>query len=341
VTDTHLRYRRVAVIGAGAWGTTLALVLARRGLPVKLWAYEDAVVEAISRKHENVPFLPGVCLPPNIHATGLVEEAVDDVDVLVFAVPSHAARSVLARLAGHLPKPMPLISATKGIEEQTLALMSEVIQQTLGGGPRQTIAVLSGPSFASEVANGRPAAVVLASADTGTARGLQALLMTTDFRVYTGSDLIGAQLGGALKNVVAIAAGVVDGLGLGHNARAALITRGLAEMIRLGNAMGADPRTFYGLAGMGDLVLTCTGPLSRNHAVGMRLGKGDKLTTIVSDTKTVAEGIHTSRAALGLAARHGVEMPIVQEVCAVLFEAKSPRQAVADLMEREGKAEIA
>jgi glycerol-3-phosphate dehydrogenase (NAD(P)+) len=343
VTDSNPLYRRAAVIGAGAWGTTLALLLAQRGLPVMLWAYEAPVVDAIRRKHENVQFLPGISLPPDLRATSSLEEAIHEADLLIFAVPSHAARSVLTRLAPlltkPLSKPLPIISATKGIEEGTLALMSDVIQQTLPGPRRHTIAVLSGPSFASEVAKGQPTAVVLASQDHEATQRLQALLMTGQFRVYTGTDVIGVQLGAALKNVVAIAAGVVDGLGLGHNARAALITRGLAEMIRLGVAMGADIRTFYGLAGMGDLVLTCTGPLSRNHGVGMRLGKGDQLTTILGDTHTVAEGIHTSRAALGLANRFGVEMPIVQEVCAVLFDGKSPSTAVADLMERAGKAE--
>jgi glycerol-3-phosphate dehydrogenase (NAD(P)+) len=304
-----------------------------------LWAHEAEVVETIRRKRENALFLPGIPLPASLAATGSLEEAVQGADLLVFAVPSHAGRTILERLAGLVADTLPIISATKGIEEQTLRLMSEVMVDTLGPAGRGRVAVLSGPSFASEVATGHPTAVVLASHDPDSSRRLQSLLMTPQFRVYTGSDVIGVQLGGALKNVVAIAAGVVDGLNLGHNARAALITRGLAEMIRLGSAMGADPRTFYGLAGMGDLVLTCTGPLSRNHAVGVRLGAGEPLTNILRGAHTVAEGVHTSRAALGLANRFGIEMPIVREVCAVLFDNKSPRQGVADLMERAAKSE--
>jgi glycerol-3-phosphate dehydrogenase (NAD(P)+) len=339
VTEPHLLYRRAAVIGAGAWGTTLARLLASRGLPVMLWAYEAEVVDTIRRKRENVLFLPGITLPPALTPTGSLEEAIQGADLLVFAVPSHAARSVLKHLTSLMAATLPVISATKGIEEQSLRLMSEVMEETLGAAMGRRVAVLSGPSFASEVAKGQPTAVLLASNDPDSGRRLQGLLMTPQFRVYTGTDVTGVQLGGALKNVVAIAAGVVDGLDLGHNARAALITRGLAEMIRLGTAMGADHRTFYGLAGMGDLVLTCTGASSRNYAVGARLGAGQALADILRDTHTVAEGIRTSRAALGLATRFGVEMPIVREVCAVLFESKSPRQAVTDLMERAAKPE--
>jgi glycerol-3-phosphate dehydrogenase (NAD(P)+) len=339
VTSSQSAYRHVGVIGAGAWGTTLARLLALRGLSVTLWAHEPEVVESIRRRAENIQFLPGVALPPSLRASNSLADVVRDADLLVFAVPSHAARSVLVRLAPLLTKPLPLISATKGIEEESLQLMSQVIAETVGPSRCSMIAVLSGPSFATEVASDRPTAVVLASEDPGGAQRLQSLLMTPQFRVYTGSDPIGVQLGGALKNVMAIAAGVVDGLGLGHNARAALITRGLAEMIRLGSAMGADPRTFYGLAGMGDLVLTCTGALSRNHTVGVRLGQDERLADILKDTQAVAEGVRTSRAAVGLAARFQVEMPIVREVRAVLFDGKSPRQAVSDLMERAAKQE--
>jgi glycerol-3-phosphate dehydrogenase (NAD(P)+) len=330
---------KTAVIGAGAWGTTLARLLAQRGLPVSLWAYEAEVVESIQRKRENVLFLPGVELPPSLTASSSLEDVVRQAGLLLFAVPSHAAQGVLRRLAPLLTTPIPLISATKGIEEETLRLMTEVMEQTLPTAMRPVLMVLSGPSFASEVASGKPTAVVLAARDLPLASRLQSLLMTAQFRIYTGTDLIGVQLAGALKNVVAIAAGVVDGLALGHNARAALITRGLAEMIRLGHAMGADPRTFYGLAGMGDLVLTCTGPLSRNHSVGVRLGKGEKLSDILKETHTVAEGVRTSRAAAGLARRFGIEMPIVEQICAVLFEDKSPGQAVTNLMERAAKPE--
>jgi glycerol-3-phosphate dehydrogenase (NAD(P)+) len=329
----------VAVIGAGAWGTTLARHLAEKGAPVRLWAYERDVVAAIRDKRENTLFLPGIAIPPSVMPTASLAEAVRGAEWLIFVVPSHAARSVLRQLGPVLPVSIPLISATKGIEEETLKLMTEVMQDTLPPACHRSLAVLSGPSFAAEVCRGQPTAVTLAGDDDELVRRLQAWLMTPLFRVYRGSDPLGVQLGGALKNVMALAAGIVDGLGLGHNARAALITRGLAEMIRLGTAVGAHPRTFHGLSGVGDLVLTCTGPLSRNHAVGVRLGKGERLEAVMKDMNAVAEGVRTARAAKGLAARHQVEMPIVQEVCAVLFEGKPCARAVADLMERSAKAE--
>ncbi|MGH7167869.1 MAG: NAD(P)H-dependent glycerol-3-phosphate dehydrogenase [Nitrospiraceae bacterium] len=339
MADAVRTFQRVAVIGAGAWGTTLAHLLADKGLHVRLWAYEREVVEAIHQKHENTLFLPGVRLPTSLSPTSSLGEALQDRELLVFAVPSHAARAVLRQIGPLLSGPIPLVSATKGIEEGTLQLMSQVLRETLPPGMHRSLAFLSGPSFAAEVSRGQPTAVVLAGEDVELVRRLQAMLMTPFFRVYAGTDLIGVQLGGALKNVMAVAAGVVDGLGLGHDARAALITRGLAEMVRLGTAMGADPRTFYGLSGVGDLVLTCTGALSRNHTVGLRLGQGHRLQEVLTETHTVAEGVRTSRAALGLADRFGVEMPIVREVCAVLFEGKSPQQAVTDLMVRAAKDE--
>ena len=339
MADAVRTFQRVAVIGAGAWGTTLARLLADKNLHVRLWAYERDVVEAIRNKHENTLFLPGVGLPPSLSPTISMGEALQDAELLVFAVPSHAARAVLRQIGPLLSGAIPLVSATKGIEEGTLQLMSQVIRETLPPGMHRSLAFLSGPSFAVEVCRGQPTAVVLAGEDVELVRRLQALLMTPFFRVYAGTDLIGVQLGGALKNVMAVAAGVVDGLGLGHDTRAALITRGLAEMVRLGTAMGADPRTFYGLSGVGDLVLTCTGALSRNYTVGLRLGKGHRLQEVLTETHAVAEGVRTSRAALGLADRFGVELPIVREVCAVLFEGKSPQQAVTDLMVRAAKDE--
>ncbi|HJU03930.1 MAG TPA: NAD(P)H-dependent glycerol-3-phosphate dehydrogenase [Nitrospiraceae bacterium] len=329
----------IAVIGAGAWGTALARHLAAKGLPIRLWAYEPDVAGAIERHHENLRFLPGIPLPSSLKATSSLGEAVEQTELIIFAVPSHAARSVLQQLAPFLVDPIPLISATKGIEENTLKLMSEVIHETLASQPHCPLAVLSGPSFAIEVCKGLPTAVVLAGTDQELVRRLQHLMMTQALRVYAGADVMGVQLGGALKNVMAVAAGVVDGLQLGHNARAALITRGLAEMIRLGHAMGAETRTFYGLSGIGDLVLTCTGPLSRNYTVGVRLGQGERLADILKDTAAVAEGVRTSRAAAGLANRYQIEMPIVKEVCCVLFEGKAPRQAVSELMERAAKDE--
>lgn len=330
---------RVAVIGAGAWGTSLARHLATKGLSVRLWAYEPDVVEAIRTKRENTIFLAGVQLPPSLSATGSLQEAVQDIDLLVFAVPSHAARPVLQQLGRLVPHPIPIVSATKGIEEGTLKLMSQVMEEVFPAHLHPSLCVLSGPSFAMEVCRDQPTAIVLAGQETDTVRSLQHVFMTPCFRVYAGTDVTGVQLGGALKNVMALAAGVVDGLDLGHNARAALITRGLAEMIRLGIALGADPKTFYGLSGVGDLVLTCTGPLSRNHTVGVRLGRGERLPDILQGAQAVAEGVRTSGAAAGLARRYKVDMPIVQSVCAVLFEGKSPQQAVSELMERTAKEE--
>lgn len=331
--------RRVAVIGAGAWGTALARHLAGKEISVRLWAYEVEVVQAIQRHHENRLYLPGVPLPATLSATNVLSEALSGADCVIFAVPSHVARSVLKQIGPLLLQPIPLISATKGIEEETLKLMTQVMQEVLPAFMRESLMVLSGPSFAAEVSQGQPSAICLAGPDTGVVKAIQTLLMTSSFRVYADDDLIGVQLGGALKNVMALAAGVVDGLALGHNARAALITRGLAEMIRLGAAMGADQRTFYGLSGVGDLILTCTGPLSRNHSVGVRLGKGERLAGILAGMQAVAEGVRTAKAALGLAIRYGVDMPIVQEVNAVLFADKPCRRAVGDLMEREAKEE--
>lgn len=332
---------QVAVVGAGAWGTALAHHLSEQARSVTLWAFEPEVVAAIERTQENAVFLPGVRLRRSLRVTNSLAEALRDADLIVFAVPSHVARSVLTQMRRVVDTPRPIISATKGIEEESLTLMSDVMAETLLQGRAEWCTVLSGPSFAAEVAHGQPTAVTLAGTDTELVRRLQALVMTPRLRVYASGDVRGVQLGGALKNVIALAAGVVDGLGLGHNTRAALITRGLAEMIRLGLAMGADPRTFYGLSGVGDLVLTCTGPASRNHRVGVRLGQGESLATITAGMQAVAEGIRTARAAHGLAQRHGVEMPIVREVCAVLFESKPCRQAVADLMERGAKEELA
>ncbi len=330
---------RVTVVGAGAWGTALAKHLAEKQLAVSLWAHEPEVVHSIAQQRENALYLPGVRLPATLTATNGLSEALTQTDCVLFAVPSHVARSVLGRIGPWLPESVPFVSATKGIEEITFDLMTQVMQDTLPSHLRDSLMVLSGPSFASEVSQGKPTALCLAGRDHGLVKTIQALFITPSFRVYADDDLIGVQLGGALKNVMALAAGVVDGLELGHNARAALITRGLAEMIRLGVAMGADPRTFYGLSGVGDLILTCTGPLSRNHSVGVRLGRGERLEGILASMQAVAEGVRTAKAALGLAQRCGVDMPIVQEVNAVLFADKSCRRAVGDLMEREAKGE--
>lgn len=331
--------QKVAVIGAGAWGTALANLLATKGMPVKIWAHEREVVEAIRSKRENTVFFPGVKLHANITPTGSLPDAMHQTTLIIFAVPSHAARVVLSQLTALLSSPVALVSATKGIEEDTLSLMSDVMKELLLPIMHRAVLVLSGPSFAQEVSKGLPTAVTLAGQEPALVKRVQGMLMTPTFRIYTSTDMAGVQLGGALKNVIAIAAGVVDGLKLGHDARAALITRGLAEMVRLGTAMGADPRTFYGLSGLGDLILTCTGALSRNYSVGVKLAQGDTLEEVLKDTRTVAEGVRTARAALGLAQKHKVNMPIVQEVCQVLFAGKLSRQSVVELMERAARDE--
>ena len=331
--------QRIAVIGAGAWGTALAKHLAEKGLSTTLWAYEREVLDSIAAKRENQWFLPGVRLPASLRVTNVLAEALEQCDGLLFVVPSHVARLVLQQMGPLLSRPLPIVSATKGVEEDTFELMTQVIADVLPAHLHDGLMVLSGPSFAMEVCQGQPTALCLAGTNAPLVESFQSAFMTPTLRIYADSDVIGVQLGGALKNVMALAAGVVDGLGMGHNTRAAMITRGLAEMVRLGAGMGADPRTFYGLSGVGDLVLTCTGALSRNHQVGVRLGQGEKLEAILGGMQAVAEGVRTSRAAAGLAVRHGVEMPIVREVNAVLFEGKSCRKAVSDLMERVAKPE--
>ena len=328
-----------SVIGAGAWGTTLARHLVNQGLTVKLWAYEKEVVGSINLKGENALFLPGVPLPKALSATHSLQDAAAGTDMIVLAVPSHFMRAVLGQLKPSLSGPLPVVVASKGIDESSHQLMSQVLEELLPDWAHG-VTVLTGPSFAAEVSLDKPMTILLAGQDVGLTAHLQTVFMSASFRVYTGTDVIGAQLGGALKNVMAIAAGVVDGLDLGLNARAALITRGLAEVIRLGVALGADVHTFYGLSGLGDLVLTCTGALSRNHAVGLQLGQGRRLEDILKDTVTVAEGVRTTKAAMGLARRFQVEMPIVQGVHAMLFEGKPPERIVADLMARSAKGEI-
>ena len=330
---------KIGVIGAGAWGTALAKHLAEKGLEIRLWAYEPDVINAINSSHENPVFLHDVILPPSLTATSSLVEAVNGCDGVLFAVPSHLTRSVLRQLAPCISEPVPFVCATKGIEEHTAKLMTQVMEDELPPSMHCSVMVLSGPSFASEFSVGKPTALCLAGPDEELVRRFQSTLMTPAFRVYADTDVIGVQLGGALKNVMALAAGVIDGLDLGLNARAALITRGLAETIRLGAAMGADPRTFYGLSGVGDLVLTCTGTLSRNHSVGVRLGKGEKLETILAGMQAVAEGVRTARAALRLARRYQVDMPIIQETHAVLYDDKSCMKAATDLMERDAKPE--
>lgn len=324
---------KISVIGGGSWGTALAHLLAEKGYPVHLWVYEADLVTQLSKFKENTLYLPGIRLPDGITATSSLEEATAGAALLLFVVPSHVARSVLMKLAPLIPEGTPIVIATKGIENETLMLMSQVMEDVLPAPHHPNLAVLSGPSFAREVCLHHPTAVVLAARDHDLSVRLQGTLTSPHFKVFTSTDRIGVQLGGALKNVIALAAGGSDGLGFGHNTRASLITRGLTEIIRLGKAMGADPKTFSGLSGLGDLILTCTGELSRNRTVGYQIGLGMRLDDILKQMKMVAEGVHTAKAAYRLAQKCGVRMPIVEEVYAVLFEGKDPHQAVTDLME--------
>jgi glycerol-3-phosphate dehydrogenase (NAD(P)+) len=328
--------RQTAVIGAGAWGTALADLLARNGHAVTLWAYEPDVAESITRHHENPRFLPGAHLAPSVCATTDLATAVDGASLVCAATPSHLLRGILRKAAPHFARSATVCVASKGIETDTLALMSDVATEEATGHP---VVALSGPSFAAEVAARQPTAIVAASDDDAASVLVQETLSNSHFRVYTHDDIIGVELGGSLKNVMAVAAGMVDGLGLGHNSRAALITRGLAEMTRLGVALGAKPATFAGLAGLGDLVLTCTGSLSRNRAVGIEVGRGATLAEAVAGKQTVAEGVTTTRSAHALAAREGVEMPIVATVHRILFDGYPARLAINELMTRELRAE--
>jgi len=327
---------RCAVIGAGAWGTALADLLVRSGHDARLWAFEADVVAAVNGEHRNPVFLAGFDLAPALVATRDHAKALEGARLVIYATPSQHLREIARAGASSVARDAVLAVASKGIEQQTLALMSEVIEAEVAG--REVVAV-SGPSFAAEVAGRQPTAVVAASSSAAAARLTQDTMSSGMFRVYTHDDIIGVELGGSLKNVMAVASGIVEGVGLGHNSRAALITRGLAEMTRLGVALGARGSTFAGLAGIGDLVLTCTGALSRNRAVGIEVGRGKTLEQALAGKPTVAEGVATTRSALALAQREGVEMPIVQMVHRILFEGHPAKQAVPDLMTRGLRAE--
>ncbi|MGH7604468.1 MAG: NAD(P)H-dependent glycerol-3-phosphate dehydrogenase [Gemmatimonadaceae bacterium] len=328
---------RCAVIGAGAWGTALGDLLAKNGHDVRLWAYERDVVDAINNSHENVRFLPGHRLAPALRTVGDLAEAVAGAELVTVATPSQVLRSIVKASAPAIADAIPIVVATKGLERATLALMTEVAAEEI---PGSTVVALSGPSFAVEVVKCQPTAVVVASRNTEAAAAVQRAFSSPYFRAYTHTDVIGVELGGALKNVMAVATGIAEGLGLGFNARAALITRGLAEMTRLGVALGAEQGTFAGLAGLGDLVLTCTGSLSRNRAVGLELGQGRNLEDVLNDTETVAEGVVTAQSARDLAIRVGVEMPIVDTVNRVLFDGQPARSSIAALMSRELRSEV-
>lgn len=330
----------IGIIGAGSWGTALANLLSSNGHGVTLWVYEEEVCAYLSAHRENHVYLPGIVVPAAVTATQALAEAARNKSLLISAVPSHLVRSVFGACVPYIDHRTIVVSVSKGIENDTLKTATAVLRDILPPAFKDRVACVSGPSFAREVAGGLPTAVVVAADKQEVAASVQHAFSSLLFRVYTSSDLIGVELGGALKNVIAIAAGCSDGLGFGHNTRAALITRGLAEISRLGVALGADPRTFAGLSGMGDLVLTCTGALSRNRTVGVQLGEGKKLEDIIRSTKMVAEGVKTTKAAYELAAEHNVEMPIVDQVYQLLYRDKDPRQAVTDLMGRSLRYEL-
>ncbi|MBW2688682.1 MAG: NAD(P)-dependent glycerol-3-phosphate dehydrogenase [Deltaproteobacteria bacterium] len=325
---------KIGVIGAGSWGTTLANVLAKKGFDVTLWVYEKDLAVRLSETGINDLYLEGITLSPNLSYTSDLAKAAKDRQALILVSPSQVMRNVLKQLKPHLADDCLLVSAAKGIENNTLLTMSEVLQEVLGEDVKHRSAFLSGPSFAREVAAEQPTAVTVAAENLDVALQVQELFSTEYFRVYTNQDVVGVEIGGAMKNVVALAAGVGDGLGFNHNARAALITRGLVEISRLGAAKGALETTFYGLAGMGDLVLTCTGDLSRNRSVGIELGRGRKLDEILNKMHMVAEGVKTTLSAHQLATKLGVSMPITEQMYQVLYENKVPKQAVSDLMMR-------
>jgi glycerol-3-phosphate dehydrogenase (NAD(P)+) len=335
----------ISVIGAGAWGTATAIVLGRKGTHhVRLWAHENEVCESIASRRVNELFLPGRQIPDSVTATTDLSDALVGAQIVVSVMPSQHCRKLFGRMRPFIPAQAVIVTATKGLEEGSLQRMSEVIAGVFNhdGGLAPPIGALSGPSFAQEVARGDPTAITIASRDAALLRTVQQEFSDPSFRVYTNSDVIGVELGGALKNIVAIAAGICDGLGLGHNSVAALITRGLAEMTRLVVACGGRAETMAGLAGLGDLVLTCTGGLSRNRSVGVELGRGKKLPEIIAGMHgMVAEGVFTTNAAVGLAHAHKVEMPITEQMHAILHDGKSPKEAIQELMTRSGKSEVA
>ena len=329
----------IGVIGGGSWGTTLANLLADKGYQTKLWVHEEEVGRQVNNG-ENSTYLPGFKLSKNLTATNSLKEAIEGKELVLWVTPSHVARYVLKDALPFISPDAIMASATKGIEEETLKTNSEVIEELLPAEISQKVVYLSGPSFAREVVAKQPTAVTVASKDSAAASKVQEIFSTDYFRAYTSSDVIGLEVGGSIKNVIALGAGISDGLGFGYNARAAIITRGLAETTRLGVAMGADPLTFSGLSGLGDLVLTCTGDLSRNRTVGLRLGKGETIDEILADMNMVAEGVKTAKAAHLLSQKLGIDMPIATKIYKILYEQMAPKNAVATLMARELKEEI-
>jgi glycerol-3-phosphate dehydrogenase (NAD(P)+) len=331
---------RLAVVGGGSWGTALANLLGSKGFKVPFWIFEKEVRQDIQESRENKTFLPGVVLSENIQPSNDLQAVVSERDLVLLVVPSHVMRQVSSGMREYVSPETVVVSASKGIENKTHLTMSGILAETLPHISKDRVAVLSGPSFAKEVARGVPTVVTVASKNSDVAAFVQQVFATPMFRVYSSDDLIGVELGGSVKNVIAIAAGIIDGLGLGLNTRAALITRGMTEIRRLGVKLGANPRTFTGAAGIGDLVLTCTGDLSRNHTVGKKIGQGMSLDQILSDMKMVAEGVKTARSVYNLSVKLGVEMPICHETYKILHENASPKEAVHRLMTRDLKNEL-
>ena len=329
----------VGVIGSGAWGTTLALLLANKGAETTLWEHRPERALEMQQRRENVLFLPGIHFPGALHVTSDIKEAVEKKDMLLLVTPSQLMRENVRMFAPYVSRETLLVSGSKGIEISSLKRMTEVIKEELPAMGKR-IAALSGPNMAREVAEGKPTAAVIAADDQEVAVQARILLTTSQYRVYTADDVVGVELGGAFKNIIAIGAGINEGMDMGENAKAAFITRGLAELVRLGLAAGANPFTFVGLAGIGDLIVTCASPLSRNQQLGRRLATGEKLEDILASTHTVAEGVYTTRAALKLAERYQVELPITYQLSQVLFEGLDPHEAVPELMMRDPKHEM-
>ncbi len=338
--DVNVNDLKIGVVGAGSWGTALANLLALKGFVIDLWAFEAEVKEQIESCRENTVFLPGFPLSRNIQPTNNIADAVSQKNIVLIVVPSHVLRETARQIAGHISKETIIVSASKGIENKTHLTMSGVLKEVLPEIPENSFAVLSGPSFAREVAQKFPTVVTVASKDQELASLVQHVFATPYFRAYTNDDMVGVELGGAVKNVIAIAAGIIDGLGLGLNTRAALITRGLKEIRRLGMKLGANPRTFAGISGVGDLVLTCTGDLSRNHTVGKKIGQGMKLKDILPEMRMVAEGVRTAKSVYNLSRKLDVEMPISHEVYNILYNDASPKEAAHRLMTRELRQEL-
>lgn len=331
---------KVAVIGAGSWGTALAVLLAKKGCDVRLWVHRPEHAVAIERERQNAEYLPGITIPDSVRITCEFDEALNESDFVILVVPSHTMREIVKHISPLAKENMVFVSATKGIENGTLKRMSEIIKDELPWIVHKNIAVLSGPSHAEEVGRDIPTTVVVASESKNTAEAVQDLFMTPRFRVYTNPDIIGVELGGALKNVIALGAGISDGLGFGDNSKAALMTRGIVEITRLGVALGANPLTFAGLSGIGDLIVTCTSMHSRNRRAGILIGKGHKVNEVLESMNMVVEGVRTTRSAYDLKLKHNVKMPITTEMYKILFEGKDPKEAVVDLMMRGKTHEI-